>query len=385
MIFVQNNIMYRIVKYIFISVIFISCAPFHHIHNGSPSHSAGSKNELTGSYVFINQVPFEVKGDLDEVLNKELPKYEGKTVYVELNTTEYTVSKTIKLPSKIRSRVIIEGNYANIISKLPKEDFLFYKKANYDHGLMTSADTYQEISNLYIKGSGGAVFLQGGFQSACRNIFTQNQNRGIKFEFILHGVIEDCHFLHVREYAIHMNNIPGKSLSQTPCNQSVVKGCRVMAHKMDVGFYFGNSNNVTLTNNIIEGQEINTGIHVHNASTTVANFSILDTHFENSKYHNSCILLTGKLRQLLIERMYYSGIAGLAIKSEAGAYSHIHLRDIGYADTWKLETSIHPKLNNTNSTWWYLENVRYNTLEKLFPGRKPFYLYDNGRRKTWDD
>ena len=346
--------------------------------------SEGSSQGLSGKYVFINQVPFKVNGTLDEVLNKELRNFEGKTVLVELNTVEYTVEKPIMLPSKIQSRVIVKGNHATIKSSIPEEDYVFTKLGDFAHDLTGIADTYQDIRDLTISGSGGGVFLQGGFQSKVINVRTRSLSRGIYWEFILQGQIEDCHIVWPSDFGIKLRVVKNTNVNSSQCNQSSITNCRIVAKNTDTGIFVSNSNNVSLVGNIVEGGAINKGIHLHNVASTVISCYLKRTHFECSSYGEACVFISGKWGNVLVDEMYYSGKNGLAFKTKPKKGINLTIENTwlrGWTNCLFEEPKEWPVGRMAKGTKWYIKTKGMDSIEQLFTGEiKPYYVYHNNTK-----
>lgn len=374
---------------VLVAVVITSCASKTHLHkwDAAPPEDVTEvsisdvNHPVSGSYIYVNQTAYEVKNTLNEVLNPILREYEGKTVVVEFNTAEYKIDSSIVLPSKIRSRVIIKGNHATIFSTIPSEDYAFSKPCNRDFGLTGAADTYQEIRDLTIKGSGGGVKLAGGYQSKVINIMTKQMSRGVLMEFVLQGKVEDCHIVHPKEFGIKLNTIPGTGENSSQCNLASVINCRVLVKDTEVGIYVGNSNLVRLDGNIIEGGKVNKAVYFHNGATTVVQFDMVRTHFECHEYSEACLYFDGFISHLNVSQMYYSGIYGTAIKSGCKrGYSKIYLNDIGWTGHWKFETSPYTEKKTSPHTWWFFDNIETKDVKSLFKDVYPFYVFKNQAR-----
>lgn len=357
--------------YILFVISLTSCASKKHTHGSeviqssnaqvtsttSSCLSEGSMQRKSGSYVFVNQEAYNVEGTLNEVLNKILPKYEGKTVFVELNTTEYAVTSPIILPSKILSRVIIEGNNALIKSSVSAVEHVFIKPPDYAHGLTGLADTYQEVRNISIQGSGGAVKFVGGYQSKVINLLTRSMHSGVEMQFILQGKVEDCHLIQPRDFGIKLTTIPGQGKNKSQCNGAFIKDNRIVARDTEFGIYVSNSNLVKLDGNIIEGGKIDKGVWFYNDANTVLTFEMIRTHFENSEFTDACVYIEGFVDDFFIEKMYYHGKSGMAVNAACDkSLSYIHLNDCAWVGGWTFN-SFKDQRGVTNRSTWNFNNT----------------------------
>ncbi len=374
--------MKNLILFIALGLLF-SCAKKNHYHTKSSQGNTQSETveHKEGQVVHVNQKAYNVETTLNALLNRILPDYEGKRVLVELNTTEYQVDGSIILPSSRLSSVVIRGNHATINNTISGEDFVFYKPPNYDYGTTGIADTYQEISDLWINGTGSGIKLVGGYQSKVRNVQLTYCPKGIVFEFVLQGLIQDCVVGHPSSVGISVSTIDGKGVNKTQCNGTLISRNRILAKNTDVGIYIGNSNLVKLEGNIIEGGRINKGIYFHNEASTVKNFNLSRTHFECGETVDACVYFDGAISNFTIEEMYYSGIGGLAIKSGCShAYSHIFVRNIGWLGKWKIKTSKYNSNGHSVNTWWHFDDVNSSDLSRLFTDIKPLHVYQNGEK-----
>lgn len=329
-----------------------------------------------GQTITINGDSF-YSSDLDHVLNSELENYEGDTVLVELSTDHFHADNTINIPSSWGSVFVLKGNHATVISTC--RYYLFHKSADYTRGLHAIPDTYQEITDLYIRGGFGGIHIIGGFGSKISNVNTVTTKNGILVQFGLQTTIERCIIKSPKGFGIKLTSI-GHSYSSAQCNVSVLRDNRVYCRKDPgtelVGIYIQDSNLVSLQGNIIEGHDIHTGIRYDNRGTTVEQFEISRVHFECAHYSNACIYLTGACHTVLIDQMFYNRVEGTAIRSDMRAYSRIYLQNIGRTINWQLETNPpRPGRKKSTDTAWYFHNVKCSNVRKLFSNNQPQFIY----------
>jgi len=382
-----------LLKFFLFSALLVGCASRDHVHQTMTpeSNSDGSMAPVIaekpeGQYVFVNQKPYEIEESLNKTLNPILESLNGKTSFIELNTTEYLVDGSINLPSAINTRVVFDGNHARLTCKLSPSDYVIQKEGDDSFGLTGMADTFHEIKNLNLKGTGSGIYIRGGYQSRVINVTTSGLDVGVLMEFVLQGRVEDCMIKSPKDVGIKLTVIPKTNINASQCNMSSIVNNRIFAKNTDTGIFVGNSNLVKLEGNIIEGGAIGKGVHLHNNATTVISCFLKRTHFECASYSESCLYVSGFWESLVVDEMYYSGINGLAIKTAPSKKINLILKN-SWLRGWKKglyeEPKDWPNGKMAKGTYWYIYTREMSSIGSLFYGDLfPFYVFMNDSRQS---
>ena len=367
--------------------------------------------------VTINGVIHEFTGELGDclatIINEELNKKETNIYAITLEGgVIYNIYTPITSLMDAQSEVIIIGNHATIIdnflpynvpsSSLTIDEIYDYQNNSYaidfplnpDLGLTEQADKRVVIKNLNIKGNCSAIRIQGSYATIIEDVTIYDMKNGIDIEFGLQTIINKCR-IHYRSTAIKLGII-GNDYNRTQSNVSEVTNTRIYAlaatgnlqKDCENGLVIESSNLVKVEGFITEGSTVESGIKVLNEASTVQNIEFKRCHFENSLYNVAALHFDAMwLGDVVIDQMYYSGVNGLAIKSDLRqGYTSVTLRNMGWIGKWKIDQKTKPNSNMAVTTWWRVDSINNQVADlqkwnKIFYSAKPYYFYINSSRK----
>jgi len=234
-----------------------------------------ARNGLTGRVDFGGT-------DAAEVIQRAVDALEGKGGVIHLKAGEYVVDRTIQL----KSNIVLEGDGMGLT-------VLKSSPGNYSFGTFIDVDSQ---SNVVVR----RLTLNKGYTEEGQFLADEWRNMSLSCENSEFIVVEEVEILHSPNYAMVFGGSKTGNISATPyypCNNVIVRGCRIIdSHKDGVHFFGGR--NIIVENNYFEhliddaialGADVNYPI----SDVIVENNVVVDSAF---KWTNGLKLHSGWLK-----------------------------------------------------------------------------------------